>query len=132
MTSTPHNIADANGTLLRNNSFENIWFQPATGDAGGVLGARQFAYHHSQGQPRKLNGVMDGMRESYLGLEYSQEQFEASLTASGGKFKVLSEEAFRCFTGTGIEILIYKNCFLVKEDQDPELAEDYKDKFELD
>jgi carbamoyltransferase len=42
------------------------------------------------------------------------------------------EDAFRCFTGAGIEILVCGNCFLVKEDQDPELAEDYKGKFELD
>jgi carbamoyltransferase len=82
----------ANGKLLRDNSFENIWIQPAAGDAGGALGAAQIAYHHFQGQPRKLNGVMDGMKGSYLGPKYSQEQIEASLTASGAKFKVLSED----------------------------------------
>ena len=82
----------ANGKLLRDNSFENIWIQPAAGDAGGALGAAQIAYHHFQGQPRKLNGAMDGMKGSYLGPEYSQEQIEASLTASGAKFKVLSED----------------------------------------
>jgi carbamoyltransferase len=82
----------ANGKLLRDNSFENIWIQPAAGDAGGALGAAQIAYHHFQGQPRKLNGAIDGMKGSYLGPEYSQEQIEASLTASGGKFKVLSED----------------------------------------
>jgi carbamoyltransferase len=82
----------ANGKLLRDNSFENIWIQPAAGDAGGALGAAQIAYHHFQGQPRKLNGAMDGMKGSYLGPEYSQEQIEASLTGSGAKFKVLSED----------------------------------------
>jgi carbamoyltransferase len=82
----------ANGKLLRDNSFENIWIQPAAGDAGGALGAAQIAYHHFQGQPRKLNGAIDGMKGSYLGPEYSQEQIEASLTASGGKFTVLSED----------------------------------------
>ncbi len=82
----------ANGKLLRDNAFENIWIQPAAGDAGGALGAAQVAYHHFQGQLRKLNGVMDGMKGSYLGPEFSQEQIETRLTESGAKFKVLSED----------------------------------------
>jgi len=42
------------------------------------------------------------------------------------------EDAFRCFMGTGIEVLAIGNCFLQKQDQDPQLARDYRDAFELD
>ena len=78
----------ANGKLLRDKSFDNIWVQPAAGDAGGALGAALIAYHHFQGQPRKLNGAMDGMKGSYLGPEYAQDDIETRLTATGAKFTV--------------------------------------------
>ena len=60
----------ANGKLLRENIFDGIWVQPAAGDAGGAVGAAFAAYHGYLGQPRKLNGHMDGMAGSYLGPEY--------------------------------------------------------------
>lgn len=82
----------ANGKLLRDGSFENIWVQPAAGDAGGALGAALVAHHHFQGQPRKLNGVMDGMKGAYLGPEFSQDDIEARLTAAGAKYTVQSDE----------------------------------------
>lgn len=82
----------ANGKLLRDGSFENIWIQPAAGDAGGALGAALVAHHHFQGQPRKLNGVMDGMKGGYLGPEFSQDDIEARLTAAGAKYTVQSDE----------------------------------------
>ncbi|MBT5047316.1 MAG: carbamoyltransferase [Rhodospirillaceae bacterium] len=81
----------ANGKLLRDKSFDNIWVQPAAGDAGGALGAALVAHHHFQGQPRKLNGVMDGMKGSYLGPEFSQDDIEKRLTAAGAKFSVQSD-----------------------------------------
>ena len=55
-----------------------------------------------------------------------------SFNVRGEPIVCTPEDAFRCFMGTGIEILVVGNCYLTKEDQDPELAEDYKDKFELD
>ena len=55
-----------------------------------------------------------------------------SFNVRGEPIVCTPEDAFRCFMGTGIEVLVVGNCFLVKEEQDPELAEDYKDKFELD
>lgn len=82
----------ANGKLLRDNSFDNIWVQPAAGDAGGALGAALVAHHHFQGQPRKLNGAMDGMKGSYLGPEFSQDDIEKRLTAAGAKFSVQSDD----------------------------------------
>jgi carbamoyltransferase len=55
-----------------------------------------------------------------------------SFNVRGEPIVCTPEDAFRCFMGTGIEVLVCGNCFLVKEEQDPKLAEDYKDKFELD
>ena len=76
----------ANDKLLRDKSFDNIWIQPAAGDAGGALGTALIAHHNFQGQPRKLNGVMDGMKGSYLGPEFAQDNIEKRLTAAGAKF----------------------------------------------
>jgi carbamoyltransferase len=78
----------ANGKLLRDGAFENIWIQPAAGDAGAALGAAMLAYHHYQGQPRNLNGVGDSMKGSYLGPEFEQSDIEARLTEVGAKFTV--------------------------------------------
>ena len=76
----------ANGKLLRENVFDNIWVQPAAGDAGGAVGAAYAAYHGFMGQPRKLNGHMDGMAGSYLGPEYTDDEIAARLTACKAKF----------------------------------------------
>jgi carbamoyltransferase len=75
----------ANGKLLRENIFDNIWVQPAAGDAGGAVGAAYAAYHGFMGQPRKLNGHMDGMAGSYLGPEYTDDEIAERLTAVGAK-----------------------------------------------
>jgi carbamoyltransferase len=76
----------ANGKLLRENVFDNIWVQPAAGDAGGAVGAAYAAYHGFMGQPRKLNGHMDGMAGSYLGPEYTDDEIAERLTAAKAKF----------------------------------------------
>ncbi len=81
----------ANGKVLRDGAFDNIWIQPASGDAGGALGAALCAYHGFKGQPRKLNGVMDGMKGSYLGPEFGKEAIERDLEEAGAVFKTLSE-----------------------------------------
>jgi carbamoyltransferase len=75
----------ANGKLLRENIFDNIWVQPAAGDAGGAVGAAYAAYHGFMGQPRKLNGHMDGMAGSYLGPEYTDDEIAERLAAVGAK-----------------------------------------------
>ncbi|MDP3478362.1 MAG: carbamoyltransferase [Desulfoprunum sp.] len=62
----------ANGKLLRRNTFENVWIQPAAGDAGGALGAAYAAWHIGLGTARKTPAVgLDAMRGSYLGPEFS-------------------------------------------------------------
>ncbi|MDP1773795.1 MAG: carbamoyltransferase [Methylobacter sp.] len=82
----------ANGKLLREKVFDNIWIQPAAGDAGGAVGAALGAYHLLLNQPRKLTASMDGMRGSYLGPSYSQEDIEKRLFAVGAVFKAVSDE----------------------------------------
>ncbi len=82
----------ANGKLLRDGAFENIWIQPAAGDAGGALGAALAAYHYHEGGERKLNGAADAMKGSYLGPEYTQADIEARLTAAGAKFEALGSD----------------------------------------
>ena len=66
----------ANGKLLREGIFEDIWIQPAAGDAGGALGAALFAWHQVLGQPR-TTGKTDSQKGSYLGPEWSNEDIQA-------------------------------------------------------
>jgi carbamoyltransferase len=82
----------ANGKVLRDGSFDNIWIQPAAGDAGGAVGAALAAYHIFKDQPRKTNAA-DGMSGSFLGPSFSQAEIELRLKAAGAKFDVASEAA---------------------------------------
>jgi carbamoyltransferase len=82
----------ANGKLLRENVFENIWIQPAAGDAGGAVGAALCAYHIMLGSTRKVNSGIDGMNGSYLGPSYSQKDIEKRLTEAGAVFTSLDDE----------------------------------------
>jgi carbamoyltransferase len=81
----------ANGKVLRDGAFENIWIQPAAGDAGGAVGAALAAVHIFKGQPRKTNGG-DAMFGSFLGPSFSQADIERRLMASGARLTVLSED----------------------------------------
>ena len=82
----------ANGKVLRDNTFRNIWVQPAAGDAGGALGAALATFHLFQGQPRKVNGASDAMQGSYLGPSYPQAEIERRLAAAGAKFSVIDDD----------------------------------------
>ena len=68
----------ANGVLLREGPFENIWIQPAAGDAGGALGAAEFVWFHLMDRPRQVNGH-DRQKGSLLGPRYSNAQIEQFL-----------------------------------------------------
>src|SRR5580704_12791199 len=81
----------ANGKVLRDASFDNIWIQPAAGDAGGAVGAALASYHLFKDQPRKTNGA-DAMFGSFLGPGFPQAVIERRLTAAGAKFAVLGED----------------------------------------
>lgn len=81
----------ANGKLQKTNIFENVYIQPAAGDAGGALGAAQAAYHIYFGQERKVDKEkLDAMKGSYLGPEYSDlevEQMSRKYNASFERFE---------------------------------------------
>ena len=82
----------ANGKVLRDGTFRNMWVQPAAGDAGGALGAALTAYHLFQGRERHINGPLDAMQGSYLGPAFSQDEIERRLSAAGGKYEVLGDD----------------------------------------
>ena len=73
----------ANGRLLREGPFEDIWIQPAAGDAGGSLGAALMVWHMVQDQPREADGRKDSMRGSYLGPDFPDDEIEAYLATKG-------------------------------------------------
>jgi len=81
----------ANGKILKEKIFDNIWVQPAAGDAGGSLGAALGLWHIEQNNPRVVN-LNDDMQGSYLGPEYSQQQIEEQLDNAGAKYTILDEE----------------------------------------
>jgi len=81
----------ANGKLLRDGSFDQIWIQPAAGDAGGALGAALAGYYHYKKNSRSLNGGGDAMRGSYLGPSFPQAEIERRLHAIGAKFEPMAE-----------------------------------------
>ena len=93
----------ANGKVLRDGAFKNIWVQPAAGDAGGAIGAALAAWHHQLGKPRTPpDNRQDRMRGSYLGPSFAQEDIEARLAAAGAVFEVLPEAAMIERTADGL------------------------------
>jgi carbamoyltransferase len=81
----------ANGILLREKIFENIWIQPAAGDAGGALGAALSTWYLHHNKERVSATERDAMKGSYLGPEFTDKEIETELTACGANFKKLSE-----------------------------------------
>jgi carbamoyltransferase len=81
----------ANGKLLRERVFDDIWIQPASGDAGGAVGAALGAYHLMLERPRVAQ-ASDGMKGAYLGPEFGQDDIEARLRGAGAVFESVSEE----------------------------------------
>ncbi len=70
----------SNGKLLRDGPFENVWIQPAAGDAGGAIGAALFVWHTVEGNSRTVN-ENDSMQGSYLGPEFDDDEIAAFLSA---------------------------------------------------
>jgi hypothetical protein len=81
----------ANGVVLRDGQFDDIWIQPAAGDAGGALGAALAACHHHKGMPRVATNARDGMNGAYLGPSFTQDEIERSLTKAGAQYTRLEE-----------------------------------------
>ncbi|HEX8211511.1 MAG TPA: carbamoyltransferase [Longimicrobium sp.] len=93
----------ANGRVLRDGRFERIWIQPASGDAGGALGAALAAYHGFQDGPREPAAGLDAMHGSYLGPSYGQRDVERRLTAAGARFTVLDDAELIARTVVALE-----------------------------
>ena len=83
----------ANGKILREKIFDNVWIQPAAGDAGGAVGAALGAYYIMLNQPRLLNELsLDGMKGSFLGPKYTPEEIEKELLDCGAVFTKHTQE----------------------------------------
>jgi len=80
----------ANGRVLREGPFENIWIQPAAGDAGGALGAASIVWHQQEDQQRTVNGK-DKMRGSYLGPRFSDVEVCEQLDQHGAVYEQLED-----------------------------------------
>jgi carbamoyltransferase len=93
----------ANGKVIRAGSFENVWVQPAAGDAGGALGAALAAHYIEKKQPRTVDTNMDAMKGSYLGPEYEQSDIETRLTKAGAVFEILTDETVMVETAKCLE-----------------------------
>ena len=81
----------ANGKILKDKIFENIWIQPAAGDAGGSLGAALGYWHRELNKPRE--NFSDQMRGSYLGPKFDENKVESSLKKLKAKFKKIDEKS---------------------------------------
>ena len=81
----------ANGKILKQKIFDNIWIQPAAGDAGGSLGAALAYWYIEQRNKRNINKE-DDMKGSYLGSEFSQNEIEKELNSIGANFKTFDYE----------------------------------------
>jgi carbamoyltransferase len=80
----------ANGKVLRDGAFDNVWIQPAAGDAGGAVGAALLFYH--QHHERHAYNDIDGMAGAYLGPEFSQAEIQSRLRAAGARFEVADDD----------------------------------------
>ena len=76
----------ANGKLLQEKIFDNIWIQPASGDAGGALGVAQNIYYDHLNNPRIVDKNQDSMAGSYLGIKYSNQQVKNYLDGVNAKY----------------------------------------------
>jgi carbamoyltransferase len=79
----------ANGKILKEGSFKNIWIQPASGDAGGALGAAQAFYYQELNNKRKILKT-DSMNGAYLGPGFTDDQVENELKSCSANYKKLT------------------------------------------
>lgn len=83
----------ANGRILREGPFKDIWIQPAAGDAGGALGAALTVWHSYLEKPREVNNLDDSMRGSYLGRRYTNDEISSYLDSIDAPYSKLEDEA---------------------------------------
>ena len=82
----------ANGKILQEKIFDNIWIQPAAGDAGGSLGAALALWYIDQKNKRIVN-LNDDMAGSYLGSEFNQDQIENELKSAGANYETVNYDS---------------------------------------
>ena len=81
----------ANGRLLREGPFDNIWVQPAAGDAGGALGSALLVWHHRLGKPRQVN-PLDSQKGSFLGPSFNNADVGLFLDSVGANYENIDDE----------------------------------------
>ncbi|GBF51252.1 nodulation protein [Leptospira ryugenii] len=81
----------ANGKILKAGIFNEVFIQPAAGDAGGALGAALAAYYEYKNKPRKVN-PLDAMKGSYLGPKYSNDEIKKRLDSAGAKYTLYDSD----------------------------------------
>ncbi len=81
-----------NGRILREGPFENIWIQPAAGDAGGSIGVAQLIWHRQFNGPREADGRHDSMKGAYLGPSFADEEIERYLKRIGANYRKLERD----------------------------------------
>jgi len=81
----------ANGKILQDKAFKDVWIQPAAGDAGGALGVALAVWYQELNKPRKIN-PNDSMKGSYLGPLYDQDIIEKELSKNGAVYTVANED----------------------------------------
>ena len=81
-----------NGRILREGPFDEIWIQPAAGDAGGALGVAQLIWHRHLERPRTVNGC-DSMRGAYLGPEFDEQEIREYLDKTGAGYQKVEDPA---------------------------------------
>jgi carbamoyltransferase len=82
----------ANGRILREGIFKDLWIQPAAGDAGGSIGAAMSVWHDELGNPRHADGSLDAMQGALLGPEFSSDQIKEFLDAQDCSYRELPDE----------------------------------------
>lgn len=81
----------ANGRLLREGPFKDIWIQPAAGDAGGAVGAALAVWHQYENNPRTING-RDKMKGSYLGPRFLNDEIRGYLDTAGARYTYFDDD----------------------------------------
>src|SRR5580704_8801503 len=91
----------ANGRILREGPFEELWIQPAAGDAGGALGVALFIWHQLLDRPRVANRL-DSQRGSYLGPRFADDEIRQFLDRVGARYRYIENEDELCDTVAGL------------------------------